>query len=344
MRRVLEFLAVMLVVCFAYTGVATNVSFAAEKPIKWRCQCLWPMASPSFPTSALTLSKKIEERTGGKLQIEMFAAGSLMPSKEIFKATKMGMLEMGAVAPEYFITEIPLGEIGSGIPFNFKDTWECVYFYRWLGFEDLLRKACAEHGVYYATDSVFSTELVTTKQVDEMNDFKGLKLRSAGSMQSYFASVGAAANYIPGSEVYSALSSGVIDGAHWGNALGNDSMKLYEIGKFHLKTPLRYSGVAGWIINMKALEKLPEDIREIVINTLNEEFWKKTNQYEYMTAKKINELEKAGVKMSDLSEDEFNKMQKAALPIWDRIAGEHPYCAEAIEKIKKFNKSMGRLQ
>jgi len=344
MKRKFLVSMVTVFVFFAVTVMVNGVSLAAEKPIKWRCQTLWPMASPSFATSALTLAKQLEARTGGRLQVEMFPAGSLMPSGDIFKAVQMGMLEMGAVAPEYFITQVPLGEIGSGIPFNFKETWECVYFYRWLGFEEMLRKACVKNGVYYATDSIFSTELVTTKPIVKMDDFKGLKLRSAGSMQSYFDSIGAAANYIPGGEVYSALSSGVINGAHWGNALGNASMKLYEIGKFHLRTPLRYSGVAGWILNVKTMEKLPKDIQEIIITTLNEEFWLKTNQYEYMAMKKINELEATGVKMTQFSDAEYNAMQKAAVPIWDKIAAKDPLNAEAIKIIKDFNRSMGRLK
>ena len=48
-----------------------------------------------------------------------------------------------------------------------------------LGGEKMMREACAKYGVYYATDKVYPTELVSSKPIRSMADFKGLKISFA---------------------------------------------------------------------------------------------------------------------------------------------------------------------
>ena len=100
------------------------------------------------------------------------------------------------------------------------------HFHKSLGFEDMLREEAAEEGVYWSTDKVYPTEMVVDRPIESMEDFEGLKIRSSGALQTFLTEAGASASYIPGGELYTALSSGVVDGAHWGAAQGAASMGL----------------------------------------------------------------------------------------------------------------------
>ncbi len=332
-----------LTLCMVLLPLKNGASHAAEKVIKWKCQVHWPAASVSYKDSLLVVIDRLKKRTNGRLIIEPYAAGALVPPKEIFNAVKRGMIPIAITSSAYPRAQVPLMNVASGLPLNFAEVWEAVYFYRWLGFEQMLRDECAKHGLYYATDKVYPTELSLKQQVLTFEDFKGLKLRSSGILQVYLTSIGAAASYIPGAEIYAALASGVVDGAHWGAVQGSNSMGFYDVNKYHLKPCLNIAGTDIWLINQKALAKLPQEIQKILLATLDEHFFLRTNQYIYLENITLKKVEKEkGVKVLTLPPKEYVKMQEAAVKIWDDVAKKGPACAKAVQMLKDFNKSLGR--
>lgn len=323
----------------------TNQVTAADKVITWKCPAHWPMASSSFKDSLQVVAERIKNRTNGRLILEPYPAGALVPGKENFNAVKRGMVPIAITSSAYDMAQVPLLNVASGLPLNFGDVWEAVYFHQWLGFEQMLKDEFAKHGLIYFTDKVYPTEVSLKKPVRTFEDFKGLKLRSSGILQKFLTSIGAAASYMPGSEIYAALASGVMDGAHWGAVQGSLSMKFYDVNKYHLRPALNVAGTDIWMVNQKAFDKLPKDLQEILIKTLEEQFWLRTNEYIYKENKALSKvLKEMGVKLITLPPEEYAKMQTAALAIWDKVAQKGPHCAKAVEMLKDFNREMGRIK
>ena len=336
-------LLVVVLACFVTFTLCPSESNAADKVYKWKMQTHWPQSSSSYAGSAEVVVKKLKERTNGRLQIELFPSGALVPAKELFNACKRGMIPIVVTSAAYPRDQVPLMNIASGLPMNFKSVWEIIYFNKWLGFDDMCQEAFGKHGLYYSPDKVYPTEVSLKKPVKKFEDFKGLKLRSSGILQTYLSSIGAAASYLPGSEIYAALSSGVVDGAHWGAVQGSFSMKFYDVNKYHLRTPLNFAQTDIWLINQKALAKLPQDIQDIVKATLNEHFWLRTNQYQYLEDITLAKVQKEqGVQVLTLPPEDYVKMKDAAMAIWDDVATKSPECAKAVEMLKDFNKKLGR--
>lgn len=329
--------------CFILSGM--DSSLAAEKVIKWKCQSHWPAASPSYSASLLKIIQTVKERTKGRLVIEAFPAGSLIPAKEIFHAAKRGMIEMGGTSAAYFRDQIPMAGVAAGLPFSFKDYWEGAYFFKQRGYDKMLKDfAFEKHGLYYFTDRIYPHELVVKKPIRTMEDFKGMKFRSAGVIQIFLTSIGAAASYLPGPEIYPALASGVVDGAHWGAAQGANDMKFYDMCKYHLKPPMAISGTDVYVINKKAFESLPKDIQETFNQVLEEHFWRRTNEYIYLEATVLAKAQKEkGVKVLTLPPEDQKKMTQAAVKIWDKEAEKDPLYAKAIGMMKDFLKELGHL-
>ena len=332
-------------VCAIFFSFNLPAVQAAGKAITWKCPCHWPMASSSFRDSLQVVAERIKARTNGRLIIEPYASGALLPGKEVFNAVKRGMVPIGITSSAYPLAQVPIMNVASGLPLNFGDVWEAVYFYKWLGFDQMIKDEVAKHGMIYFTDKVYPTELSLKKPVRKFEDFKGLKLRSSGILQKFLTSIGAAASYLPGSEIYAALASGVMDGAHWGAVQGSASMKFYDVNKYHLRPSLNVAGTDIWLINQKALDKLPKDLRDILLKTLDEQFWLRTNQYIYKENKTLSKVQqKLGVQLITLPGEEYGKMQTAALKIWDEVAQKGPACKKAVEKLKDFNRTMGRIK
>ena len=312
--------------------------------IKWRVQSHWPAASSSYKDSLLLLKDKLEKRTNGRLVLEPHEAGALFGAKETFNAVRRGVIEMGTISPAYIIDQVSVAGIAAGLPFAFRNVWEAAYFHKQLGFEQMIRDEVAKYGVYYSTDKVYPTEMVVKQPIKSYEDFSKLKIRSSGTLQVFLTEAGAAASYIPGPEVYPALSQGVVDGIHWGAAQGAMSMSLYEVAKHHVKPPLNIAGTDAFIINQKALDKLPADLRKIVIDTLEEQFWQRTNEYEYKETVTLAKAQKEmGVKINVMPEELQNRLAKVATKTWDKEAARSKEAAKAVEMLKSFLGELGYI-
>jgi len=320
-------------------------AIAQTKTVSWRVQSHWPRASSSFKDSLELLRGTIDKRTEGRLKLEPFEAGALFGATETFGAVKRGAIPMGTISPAYVLGDITLAGIANGLPNAFHDVWEAAYYFKHVGFEDMIRKETLEkHGVYYSTDKVYSTELVVKKEVKTQADYDALTLRSSGTLQQFLTGAGAAASMIPGPELYQALSSGVVDGAHWGAVQGALSMSLYEVAKFHIRPPLNIGGIDAFIINQKALDELPADVRLALINALEEQFWRRTTEYQFKEEVALARAKaKHKIQVVDLPKEVREKMKGVAKTIWEKERAKSDLTKDAMARLEKFLGDLGHI-
>ncbi|WP_299362618.1 TRAP transporter substrate-binding protein DctP [uncultured Paracoccus sp.] len=329
----------------AAAAVLTAVAASAQDVTRWRVQSHWPSSSSSYSDSLEHLKQTLEERTDGRLVLELFEAGALIPAEEIFPAVSRGVVQMGTISPAYIRDQVSTAGIASGLAFAFQNVWEAAYFHKSLGLEDMLREEAAEHGVYYSTDKVYPTEMVVTKPIEKLSDFQGLKIRSSGALSEFLTAAGAAGTYLPGPELYTALSTGVVDGAHWGASQGASSMGLYEVAKYHILPPLNIAGTDAFVINQAAIDALPEDVRQTLMSTLEEQFWFRTNEYQYQERIALaNAVKEQGVTVIELPEEVRTHLVEVALSTWDKEGEKSEKAAEALSSLKSFLTDLGHLQ
>jgi TRAP-type mannitol/chloroaromatic compound transport system substrate-binding protein len=290
------------------------------------------------------MTNKVKERTKGRLVIEPFVNEALVPSTEIYQAVERGMLQMGQASGAYLINKMPIMAFAAGLPFSFQEVWEAIYFHTHLGLEQMLRDASAKFGVMYYTEKIYPTEMALRVPLTTFEGFKGLKFRSSGILQKMFTSVGAAASYIPGPEIYPALATGVVDGAHWGAVQGSLQMGFFDVCKYTMKPPLNVAGTDCWYVNEKAFKKLPADIQMILHQILEEHMFLRSNQYIYQEQMALVKAQKElGVKVTGLPPEEQTKLTRAAMKEWDEVGKRDADCAKALQIMKDFLASLGYL-
>ncbi|MHB0774090.1 TRAP transporter substrate-binding protein DctP [Halomonas sp. WWR20] len=317
---------------------------SAQDVARWRVQSHWPSASSSYQDSLVRLKNVIEERTDGRVQLQLFEAGALFKAQETFNAVSRGILQMGTISPGYAQDKMTLAGIASGLPFAFHNVWEAAYFHKNLGFEKMLQDEAAQYGVYWATDKVYPTEMVVKNPINNWEDFTQLKIRSSGALQKFLDDAGASTTYLPGSELYPALDTGVVDGAHWGAAQGAASMSLYEVAKYHVKPALNIAGTDVIIVSQKALDKLSEKDQEIVKQALDEQFWYRTNEYQYQERVALSKaMQEQGVQVNTLPDDVQQRLTEVAQKSWDEEGKRSEKAAEALDKLKTFLGELGYL-
>jgi len=216
-----------------------------------------------------------------------------------------------------------------------------MHYLKNMGFEDLFNDDLAKHGVVSRAEKVYPTELVVSKEINSVDDFQKLKLRSSGSYMKHLTAAGAAAQSIAGPELYQSVASGVVDGAHWGAAQGAKSMSLWEVAKFHMK-PTMGLAMDTLIMNKAAIDKLPDDLRKEFFNVVDTRFWKRSVDYQYKEVQALADgIANQGVTVKQFPEDVLAKFKESSQAILADEAAKGGNAKKGADILAEFLKALG---
>ncbi|MFH1034650.1 MAG: TRAP transporter substrate-binding protein DctP [Pseudomonadota bacterium] len=339
-RRVLRY-AWLLVVCLAL--MIGLMAGPANAKITLRMQSHLP------PEQAKrTIGKVIEQinkMTNGEITIALHPADSLVPTKQLLEAVGNGTLDMATVSEGYHHKLIPVSELGQGLPFAFKDNSEAFFFMYQRGYLQLLRKGYEKFNVHVIPWEPFNVGLMTKEPIRGVDDLKGMKLRAYGTMQKWLSKLGAATTYVPGGELYTALSTGVVDGAHWGDAFPMFELKLHEVLKNYMEPePIMGSWNTMWV-NGDVWKKLTPTQQAIIeAAALAGGDAESFNDTRVRTKFALQEMQsKWGVAVNQVPPAELAKMQKAAHEVWaDMAKNNDPLLQEAFKLLYAYMAELGR--
>jgi C4-dicarboxylate-binding protein DctP len=238
-----------------------------------------------------------EERTKGKVKIDVYANSSLYKDKEEMEALQIGAVQMLAPSLAKF------GPLGAkefevfDLPFIFDNIAELHKVTQGPVGKSLLKKLEPKGIIGLAFwDNGFKV-MSANKPLKTVADFKGLKMRIQSSkvLDQQMRDLGAIPQVMAFSEVYQALQTGVVDGTE--NPPSNlYTQKMHEVQKFVTVSDHGYLGYAV-IVNKKFWEGLPPDIR-----TTLEGAMKDATVYGNDIAKKENDDALEGVRKSGRSQ------------------------------------------
>ena len=331
------FLTLMLCMAASFLSIGEP---AEAKDFKWRFQTHWPAASASYAPFKKFMEQDMKALTDGQLLIEVHPAGTFVPTKYLFDAWATNTIQ-GGTGSTYWISHVPLTAVAGQCPLAFRELKEAEHFHFRMGFEEALRKEHLGKGIAYWTEKIFPTAMVSKKPVKTMADLKGLKVRSSGKIADMLKMVGASPILVPGEEIYTALSTGLIDAAHWGAAAGALTTKLCEPAKYYIQPNLAFSGTDHIMVSKKALDELPPDLQKKVSLAFHERCSRRSHEY---IQEEINALEtmkkQYGVQVVWLDKEAQKMLQQAAVKIWEETAALTPTNAEWIEKMKGYLKEL----
>jgi TRAP-type C4-dicarboxylate transport system substrate-binding protein len=206
-------------------------------------------------------------RTNGQLKMVMSSFPELgIAGPDSLRLVEDGTLGMAYLVPAYLGGDLPAIDIA--YLFNLypdKPTQYEVYYALIPALERLVEEATGGGKVIYhswagAADLFFYSK----KALRTPDDFKGLKIRSPGTVHSDLAEgMGASGQFLAFTEVYTALERGILDGALTGLQAGY-GQRWYEVTKY-VNGPMFNLEAFNVIINKKVWEKLPPDLQQIMI-------------------------------------------------------------------------------
>ena len=155
---------------------------------------------------------------------------------------------------------------------------------------------------------------------------------------------GASPTNIAGTEVYQALQLGTIDGALYGWSSLSDSNNIREVAQYALSPSMCFCQMAT-VVNQDSLNKLPEDLRSIVDETIRLANIGVIGQAHVVgTEKSVRDAIQGGyTELSPLPDDVLAEMREIAVTqTWEELAAKSERMARGIEIIKQQNRDYGR--
>ena len=321
----------LIIICFLLIGLVglTSVAFGQ---VKLNYSIFFP-APHKNSVLATEWGKEIEKRTGGKVQVTMFYGGTLTPPDKCYDGVVKGISDIGFSVFSYSMGKFPLTEV-IDLPLGYKSAVVATklineYYSKFKPkeFDDVKVMYLHAHGPGI---------LHTKGAVNKLEDLKGKKIRSTGTIAKIVTALGGSPVAMPMSDTYDSLSRGVVDGT-MAPVETLEGWKVGEVIKFTTEDFGAAYSVAFFVVMNKAKwNSLPPDIQKI-IETVNEEWIAKTGQLWDSIDKSGRDFSlKLGNKFIPLSKEEDAKWAKAVTPMFDEYVKEKKAKGLPADEVLKF--------
>lgn len=245
---------------------AANATSPKQQTYQWKMVSTWPPNFPVFQEGVERFVNDIETMSSGRLKVQVFAGGQLVPALESFDAVSQGSVEMGHGAAYYWAGKIPAAQFMSAVPFGMTAKEMNAWFYGGDGLK-LWRELYEPFNLvpFPMGNSGVQMGGWFNKKIDSLDDLKGLKMRIPGLGGKVLAKAGGNPVLMAGGELYTALERGTLDATEWVGPYHDERLGLHRAAKYYYAPGWHEPGTTlELIVNKTAYESLPEDLQRII--------------------------------------------------------------------------------
>ncbi|MFT5558094.1 MAG: TRAP-type mannitol/chloroaromatic compound transport system substrate-binding protein [Psychromonas sp.] len=291
-------------------------------------------------------AERVGEMSNGRIDIKLLPVGSIVKHTETLGAIKMGILDGHITATGYFSGQDPaFGLIGNMVG-AWSDTTQLLQYMNYGGGNQLMTELYAPYGVHFVGASTTGVESFVSKiPLNGVDDLKGLKLRAPeGLVQLVFAAAGASPVNLPGSEVFTGLSKGVIDAADYTVFSTNQTNGLNDIATHPVQPGFHSLPLIDISVSQKKWDKLPIDLQEILTVSVRDFSYDITTQLKIadQAAVKIAEAN-PDITIHDWSAVERKKFRTIAKSQWKVFAERSDNAQKVYQSVTSFLGDNGLL-
>ena len=224
----------------AATLARPSIAQSAPK-ISWRMTSSFPKTLDTIFGAATTMANYVREATDGNFDIQVFAAGELVPALQAADAVASGTVEACHTASYYYWGKDPSWALATAVPFMFNSR----QMNAWLAYgggNDLVNEFFATQGLYGVACGNTGAQMGGwyRKEINSLEDLKGMKMRIGGFAGAVMGKLGLVPQQIAPGDIYPALEKGTIDAAEWIGPYDDEKLGLYKVAKYYY-----YPGLVG---------------------------------------------------------------------------------------------------
>lgn len=276
----------------------------------------------------------VEEKSGGRITIDVYPGAQLGEESDAIEQVQLGSIELTRVS------SAPMTEFSSGMGlFGLPYIWDDAdHMWRFLEDENGGKKLLGGleeagfHGVTYMDPGARSF-YTTDKVIKSPEDLKGLKIRVQESQViiDFINALGGSPTPMDYGEVYSALQSGLIDGAE-NNPPSYYSASHYEVAKnYTLDEHMRVAEIL--VMNKGIWDGLSADDQAIIEEAAAEAAEYQREQWDEQVEKDMATLKKEGVTITEI--EDLEPWREATQPVIDKYKGEYAEYLDLVDELRE---------
>ncbi|WP_170785452.1 TRAP transporter substrate-binding protein [Ruegeria lacuscaerulensis] len=330
----------------AAVAVATTMAatFAAAETTKLRIQTHFSPEQLSGKMAAKFI-EDITEMSNGEIEVEMFYSSSVVKSVETFDAAATGILDCDMTGGGYQTGKNPAFQFAGDLLGGYQNPYQQMAWLLHGGGRDALNELYNGYDMEFVGWWIPGPEsLSSTKPIATVEDFKDWKFRSPpGLATKVFAELGASPIVMDFNEIFTALETGIIDGADAANLTNNVGLGLYEIAG-HTNFPGFHSMPADHLACRKDVwESMPAHHRKIIEVAMDSLALHNATINEVQNAQTAKDLRAQGIQLYEWTPEDLAAYRDAVQVGWTEFATT-PEAKALLESHVAFLKDMGAMK
>lgn len=292
-----------------------------------------------------TFADDVSVMSGGDLTIEMFYSSSVVGTTETFDAAINGILDCDATGGAYQTGKNPAFQFVGDIMGGYETPWQQ---YSWLYYGDgydAAQELYNAQGMQLIGWSIYGQEsMSSSKPLAGLADLKGWKFRSPPGMETeIFQELGATPIVMDFTEIFTALETGIIDGADASGLANNVGLGIYDVVK-HATYPGFHSMPSDHLACNKVVwDGLTEGQRRIIDTAWQKLSFQIALSNEKANAEAAAALTADGVTLYDWSPEDRAAFRKGAQVAWEDWGTRSPEAAALLASHKAYMTQLGLI-
>ncbi len=325
-------------------GGAGTLALASPAIAQSTPQVQWRMTS-SFPQSLDTIfgggsdvARYVREATDGAFDIQVFAAGEIVPGLQAADAVQNATVEMCHTAAYYYVGKSPTWALGGVIPYGLNQRGMNAWLY-YGGGMDLLNSFYNANGLHYLPAGNTGAQMGGwfRSEINSLADMEGLQMRIGGLAGQVMERIGVVPQQVAGGDIYPSLERGTIDAAEWVGPYDDEALGFYQVAPYYY--------YPGWwegnlalctFVGNDAWEGLPENYKRLLETACRAANVEMMAEYDFKNPTALRSLVSKGAQLRAFPQDVLDATYDAALALYSELRESDPDWAEIYDSMMAF--------
>ncbi len=313
-----------------------------DKVYEWKMVTTWPPHFPILGERAELIAEMINKMSAGRIKIQVYGGGELVPALEVFDAVSQGVAEMGHGAAYYWAGKVPAAQFFTGVPFGMNTQQTNAWLF-YGGGNELWEETYANYNLLPMPAGNTGGQMGGwfNREINSASDLKGLKIRMPGLGGRVITKAGAASILSPAGELYTNLERGVIDALEWVGPYHDHLMGFHKIAKYYYYPGWQEpTGTLELLINKKAFEQLSDDLKAIVRTAATAANTIMLSEFEKMNSEYYQKMLSEGVKFREYPQGVLLLLKKYTDEVLNELTSADKQAKKIYDSYLNFKKQM----
>ncbi|WP_367718001.1 TRAP transporter substrate-binding protein [Nitratireductor sp. GISD-1A_MAKvit] len=284
----------------------------------WRMVTTWPKNFPGLGVGAQRLADRITAASDGRLTVQVYSAGELVPPLQSLDAVIDGSAEMSHGAAYYWQNKSPALSFFTGVPYGMTSR-EMAAWVRYMGGQEIWDEIYDQFGVqgFLSGDTGTQAGGWFREELTGLDSVKGLRFRTPGLGGRVWEKLGATVTNMAAGEIFQALQSGTLDAAEFVGPYNDLALGFYQVAKNYYFPSFVEPGLATeLVVNKSKYQELSSDLQAIVKDVCQAEYDQVASDFYANDPRALKTLvDEHGVNVRQFPDDIVEAGAKAAAEI-----------------------------